>query len=147
MQYNIEVVINKDIDTCCRLFKDHDFAFKWLVGLQKMEPISGEPGKKGSKAKIISISKGKTYEMIETILIDNLPDEFKTSYEMNGTYNTVSTKFVKIDSNTTKCIGENEFIFSGFFMKLMSKLMPGAFKKMSLTYMNNFKKAVEEYKD
>lgn len=147
MQYTVEVTINKDIDTCVRLFKDQDFLYKWLVGLKKIEPLTGEPGKQGSTARITSEDKGREYVMTETILIDNLPQEFKTSYEMKGTYNTVSTRFEKIDDNTTKCIGDNEFTFSGFFMKMMGMLMPGAFKKMSQKYMDNFKKAVEEHKD
>ncbi len=44
-----------------------------------------------------------------------------------------------IDANTTKWRSESEFQFSNFMMKVMGFLMPDAFKKQSLKYINNFK--------
>jgi hypothetical protein len=44
-----------------------------------------------------------------------------------------------IDVNSTKWRSESEFQFSNFMMKAMGFLMPGAFKKQSLKYINNFK--------
>ena len=43
----------------------------------------------------------------------------------------------------TGWVSENEARVSGFFMRLMTILMPGCFRKESLKYMENFKAFAE----
>jgi hypothetical protein len=81
-------------------------------------------------------------EMTETILVRNLPDEFTGSYEAKGVYNIVKNRFQKITDDKTKYITEQEFQFKGF-MKCIAFLMPGAFKKQSVKYLNSFKNFAE----
>lgn len=52
--------------------------------------------------------------------------------------------FEVINDHTTKWISESEFQFSGFMMKLMGFLMPGAFKKQSIKYLGDFKAFAEK---
>ncbi len=81
--------------------------------------------------------------MIETITKKNLPDEFNGTYETDGAFNIVNNRFTELDGGKTHWISESEFQFSNFFMKLMGKLMPGAFKKQSQKFMDNFKNFAE----
>ena len=82
-------------------------------------------------------------ELIETITVRNLPDEFAGTYETKGMWNSVRNRFQIIDGNRTKWISEVEFRPSGLMMKSMMALMPGAFRKQSLTFMQNFKQWAE----
>jgi uncharacterized membrane protein len=142
MKYTNEVVINKPIEKVVELFDNPDNMSKWMEGLLSFEPLSGKPGQPGAKSRLKFKMGRREIEMIETVVIRNLPDEFTGTYEAKGVYNIVKNRFIKISDNTTKYLSEEEFQFKGL-MKLMGILMPGAFKKQSLKYLTNFKNFVE----
>lgn len=144
MTYSTELIINKPIDKVIALFDNPDNLYKWMEGLQSFEPISGESGQPGAKSRLKFKSGKREIEMIETILTKNLPDEFSGSYEMNGGYNKVTQRFVKVSDTETRNIVENEFQFQGF-MKYIAPLMKGMFKKQTMKYQQAFKKFVEEH--
>lgn len=142
MIYSCEIIINKPIEKVVELFDNPDNLYKWMEGLQSFEHISGEVGMPGAKSRLKFKMGKREIEMIETINVRNLPDEFTGTYEVEGVYNIVKNKFIKISENETKYISENEFQFKGF-MKLIAFFMPGAFKKQSVKYLNDFKKFAE----
>ena len=72
-----------------------------------------------------------------------MPEEFSGTYEANGVLNIQKNYFEEIDENTTKWVSESEFQLSGF-MKIMSWFMPGAFKKQSQKYLDQFKVYAED---
>ena len=82
--------------------------------------------------------------MTETITKRNFPDEINLTYETKGVYNIQRNRFHEVDANTTKWISESEFQFSSFGMKLLGWLMPGAFKKQSMKYLEDFKNFAEK---
>lgn len=141
MKYTCEVEINQPVDQTIELFLNQENLFKWMPGLQKLELIEGEKGKPGAKTKLLFDMNGKNVEMVETLHKENLPEEFSVTFEANGVVNIQKTRFEKVDESITKYISENEFQFKGF-MKLMA-LMPGAFKKQSMKYLESFKKFAE----
>ncbi len=143
MKYTTEIEINKPIDEVVALFDNVDNMDKWMEGLQSFEPISGVPGEVGAKSRLVFKMGKREIEMIETITVRNLPNEFSGTYEAKGVFNIVKNKFVKVSDNTTKHIGEQEFQFKGF-MKIIAFLMPGAFKKQSMKYMLDFKHFAEK---
>ena len=141
MQYTTEININRPLEKVVALFSNPANFSEWMEGFQKYELIEGEEGKAGSKSKFSFKMKNREVEMIETILENNLPKEFTVTYDAKGVHNIQTTRFIKIDDETTKYLAENEFQFKGL-MKLMA-LMPGAFKKQTMKYMENFKKFAE----
>lgn len=142
MKYSVEILIHKPIAKVIELFDNSDNMSKWMNGLQSYEHLDGEPGQTGAKMKLYFKMGKREVEMIETILVKNLPDEFTASYEAKGVYNIVKNKFVPKNETITRYITEQEFQFKGF-MKIMGALMPGAFKKQSKKYLNDFKKFAE----
>ncbi len=56
--------------------------YKWMNGLEKFEPISGNPGQVGAKSKLTFKMKNRKMEMIEAIRVKDLPREFSGTYEM-----------------------------------------------------------------
>lgn len=141
MKYTIEVDINQPIDKVVSLFNDADNLKKWMDGLESYEHLSGTPGKEGAQARMVFQMGQRRIEMTETVLKNNLPEEYSGSYETKGVYNLQHNHFQPLVDNKTKYIAENEFKFSGW-MKLMG-FASGPFKKQTLKYMNAFKEFAE----
>ncbi len=142
MKYTQEITINKPLEEVVRLFDNPDNMGHWMEGLVSFEHLSGEPGKVGAKSKLKFKMGKRDLEMVETILVRDLPREFSGTYEAKGVFNVVKNYFEAINENQTKYTAENEFQFSGF-MKLFGWLMPGAFKKQSFKYQEDFKRFAE----
>ena len=142
MKYTTEIEIEKPIDRVIELFDNPDNLKKWMEGLQSFEHISGTPGEPGAKSRLFFKMGKREVEMIETLSVRNLPDEFSATYEAKGVFNIAKNKFVKLSETRTRYVSENEFQFKGF-MKLFAFLIPGAFKKQSFKYLQHFKDFVE----
>ncbi len=142
MRYMCEVDINSSLDKVVALFDDPSNLKHWQPGLVSWELISGERGQPGAKARLQLKMGDQTVEMIETVTVRNLPKEFAGVYKGNGVTNKVRNGFVAMGPNKTRMIVEQEFEFSGF-MKLMSKVLPGVFKKTTQNYLDLFKAFVE----
>ena len=142
MKYTMETEINLPVERVIELFDDPDNLKEWQPGLKSFEHISGTPGQPGAKSKLLFQMGNREIEMIETITVRNLPDEFSGTYEAQGVFNIVKNKFIPVSENKTRYVTEQEFQFKGF-MKLIGWLMPGSFKKESQKYLENFKAFAE----
>jgi hypothetical protein len=142
MKYKSEIDINLPIARVIELFDNPDNLKKWMKGLQSFEYISGTPGQPGAKSKLKFKIGKREIEMIETITVRNLPDEFTGTYEAKGVFNIVKNYFVDLGNGKTKYMNENEFRFKGV-MKFFALMMPGAFKKETLKQLTNFKNFAE----
>ncbi len=142
MQYSCAVEINKPIDEVIKQFDNNENMKIWMNGLQSFETIKGAQGEVGAVSKLIFLNGKRKTEMIETITEKNLPNSFAGKYEAKGIVNFVHNKFEVINEQTTLYSTENVFQMKGM-MKIMGWLMPGAFMKQSIKYLNNFKTFVE----
>ena len=142
MEYQSEIIVNLPIDRVIELFDNSENMSKWQPELIDFQHLDGTPGQVGAKSKLEYKMGKREIEMIETITKNNLPHEFNATYEAKGVFNEIANEFISIDDTTTKWISYNKFEFSGF-MKLMGIIMPGAFKKQSLKYMQQFKEFAE----
>ena len=142
MEYTSEIIINKPIAKVIELFDNSDNMSKWQPELIDFQHVEGTPGEVGAKSKLKYKMGKREIEMIETITKKNLPKEFSGTYEAKGVFNEIVNEFISLDEGTTKWISYNKFEFSGF-MKLMALIMPGAFKKQSLKYLQQFKEFAE----
>ena len=126
MKYSVSITIDKPVDEVVALFDNVDNMKKWMEGLESFEHISGTPGEVGAKSRLKFKMGKREIEMIETITANNI----------------VKNSFEPLSGNKTKYSTEQEFQFKGF-MKLMGLLMPGAFKKQSMKYLQDFKAFAE----
>ena len=83
-------------------------------------------------------------ELTETITKQNFPDEFHATYDTKGMHNIQENHFSETAQGHTKWISNSEFIASSTMLKIMMFLMPGAFKKQSKKYMEDFKNFAEK---
>lgn len=141
MKYTVNTIINKPLNEVVELFDNEENMFEWMEGLQSVELLEGERGKKGAKSRMKFEMGKRKIEMIETILESKLPERMVTAYAAKGVNNIIFTK-MEAQGDKTKYIAEQEFRFKGL-MKLMGWLMPGAFKKQSQKYLEDFKQFAE----
>lgn len=143
MKYQVEIEINKPLDKVIELFDNEENAFKWMEGLESWDHISGTAGEAGAKSKMKFKMKKREIEMVETIEEKNLPEIMTMNYTTKGVFNRVENRFSAIGDDKTKYVTNQEFKFESFGMKVMAFLMPGAFKKQSQKFLNDFKKFAE----
>ncbi len=145
MKYQQQITINKPRKEVVAKYSDPDNLKHWQRGFIFMKPINGNLGDEGSQNLLKYNMGNREIEMTETIIKNNLPDEYSATYEAKGVYNYQVNRFSPTLEAETLWITDNEFKFSGF-MKLFGWFMPGAFKKQSRKYMEDFKAFVEDGK-
>jgi len=145
MKFTCSTEINSPINKVVALFGDTNNLKQWQPGLVSYEIISGKAGEVGAKAKIIFNYHNQTMELIETMMVNNLPQEKTALYEHKHMVNTMSNRFTAIDVNRTKMQTDIHYTkFNGFMPKMMALLMPGMFKKQTQKSLENFKAFVEK---
>ena len=143
MKYTLEIEINLPVNRVIELFDNADNLGKWMEGLQSFEHLSGTPGQPGAKSRLKFKMGKREMEMIETVTVRNLPDEFSGTYEAKGVFNIVKNRFIALPGNRTRYLTEQEFQLKGF-MKIIAFLMPNLFKKQSMKYLTAFKNFAEK---
>src|SRR5690606_37724158 len=93
--------------------------------------------------KLIYTMGKKNMELIETVTHRNLPPEFHGTSSTKGIANIQENYFEALPNGATKWISICDVMPLNFMMRLMLWLMPRAFKKHSLKFMNDFKRFAE----
>jgi uncharacterized protein YndB with AHSA1/START domain len=144
MRYQLELEIDAPRGRVLELFLDPANLQKWQPDLISFEQIgSGAPREAGTKSKLIQRMGKREFEMIETITLNHPPEEFAATYEAGGVSNLISNRFTENPGGTTRWVLDSHFEFSSLMMKLMALLLPGMFKKQTLTFMQRFKEFAE----
>ncbi|MBO0342700.1 MAG: SRPBCC family protein [Bacteroidota bacterium] len=142
MKYTTEIVVDVPREKFIKKMDDPDNMKHWQRGLIGYEQLSANPGQEGSRMSLSYEMGKRKMDMVETIIKRNLPEEIHMTYDTKGVHN-IQKNYFKDENGSTRWISESEFQFSGLGMKLMGFLMPGAFKKQSLKYMQDFKAFAE----
>ncbi len=142
MKYKEEIDIDRPIDAVVALFDDPDSLKEWMDGFQGFTHLEGIPGERGAKSALQFRQGKRTIEMVETILIRNLPEEFTATYTAKGVNNISTNRFIPLPDNRTRYVSEQEFNFSGF-MKIIGFIFGRTFKKQTLRHLNSFKRFAE----
>ncbi len=145
--YTVAVDIDLPRERVLELFDDPGNMPKWQTGLVSFEPLSGDPGQPGAKSKLIYENGSKRFELVETVVERNLPDEFNGYYEWPGGRNTLANRFIELESERTRWESSCSYEFSGLLMRVMATIMPGYFRKQNQIFMDNFKAFCEEGRD
>jgi uncharacterized membrane protein len=144
MKFNCSVTINAPLDKVLDLFVDTENLKEWQDGFLGMEHLSGPPGEPGAKSRITYQAGKRKIDLIETIHVNNLPEEFTALYEAQTMVNTMTSRFVELEDGITRYDAFVEYSrFNGFMPKLMAMLMPGVFRKQTLKWLLQFRDFVE----
>ena len=140
MNFTCTVNINAPLNLVAQIFADPDQQKHFQDGFISKVPLSGISGEKGA----VSQLNYKKLELIETIIENELPHEFKALYEHKHTTNTMHVKFTALDENLTQYDSEILYTkFKGLVINLMVKIAPGLFRKQVQIWLKQFKTYVE----
>lgn len=142
MKYTLDIVVDLPRDEFLKKLDSAENMKHWQRGLVKYELLSENPNQEGAQMSLTYKMGKREFDMVETILKRNLPDEMHTSYDTKGVHN-IQKNYFKEENGKTRWVSESEFQFSGLGMKIMAFLMPGAFKKQSCKYLEDFKAFAE----
>lgn len=143
MKYTTEIVVDVSREEFIKKMDNPENMKHWQRGLMAYEQLSQNPGQEGARMSLNYQMGKREMVMVETIIKRNLPEEMHTTYDAKGVHN-IQKNYFREEDGKTRWISESEFQFSGLGMKLMGFLMPGAFKKQSLKYMEDFKNFAEK---
>lgn len=143
MKYTIEVLIKSPREEVIKKLDNIDNIKHWQRGLVSAEHMSGTPGEVGAKMKLSYKFGKRQMDLIETITKRDFPNEFNATYETKDMHNAQQNIFEETPEGYTKWTSHSEFIPSSFLLRVMVFLMPGAFKKQSKKYLEDFKDFVE----
>ena len=145
MKYCYDVEIAVPISDVIAKFDNENNLKHWQKGFISMEHLGGTKNQTGATSKLTYQMGNRQIEIMETITLNDLPKALHLTFDTKGVYNIQENYFEELANGHTKWRSVNEFKFGGF-MKLMSWFMPGAFKKQTCIYMDNFKAFAEEGK-
>lgn len=95
MKSVVELEINAPKHRVAALFADPNNNTRWMDDLEKIEPISGEPGMPGSKYRMVQ-SQPRKVTFIATVTSRNLPDESALQLEAPNVVVSVTDKFAAL---------------------------------------------------
>lgn len=157
VRYTVSIEITLPREKVVQLLADPEHLPKWLRGMVLHEPLNGEHGQLGTTSRVVMQTGQRKIECTETITrrepadLREIPKTGVVHFEREivgeGMWSAVRDRLTESSPETTLWESETEFRFSGFLMKLVGILMPGAFRKQSQQHMQDFKAFVEQGTD
>ena len=144
MNYEITLEINLPRKQVIELFDNFENIYKRQPTLKSHKHISWKSWMPWAKTSLIYSWWKWEMEMIETILVRDLPNEFSWTYEAKWMFNIAKNFFEVKDENTTIRKTWNEFKCKWIMMTLMCRFLPGNFKRETLKMMKSFKNFAEK---
>ncbi len=144
MKFICSVVINKPQQEVADFFADPTYLKEYQEGFQKKELISGNTGEVGAVSMLYYQNGKRKMELKETVLKNELPNEFLAEYFHTHTENTMKSSFTALGENETRYDAEIHYTkFKGAIVKIMAFLFPSFFKKQVQKWLSNFKTFLE----
>ncbi|MCF7559969.1 SRPBCC family protein [Sabulilitoribacter multivorans] len=141
MKFVCHISINKPIEEVVKQFENPEALKQSQKDFVRIEHLSGNKREAGAKSKLVY----KKFDLFETIIHNNLPEEFYAKYEHKNMTNTMRNTFVAVNAHETKMVTEIHYSeLRGFVIKLFAKLFPGMFKKQVDKWLVKFKSFVEK---
>jgi hypothetical protein len=140
-------VIELDIDVpqarLAALFADPRHNTAWMDDLERLEPISGEPGLPGSKYRLVP-KKGKMV-FVATVITRTLPTEVRLRLDASHVTVSVRGTFAALSSGRTRLTSEEVFSFKGLIHKVLGFLAQTSIRNAHRRHLEAFKRFAQEH--
>jgi len=145
MKYKGSIEIAKSREEVVKYFADPKYLGEYQDGFIKKNLISGEIGKDGAVSEMFYKYGNRDMELTETIIANQLPESFESSYHHKHMDNFMRCKFIALSDNQTRYEYEFEYTRINWLMpKLMAILFPSIYRKQGEKWMKQFKEFVEK---
>lgn len=137
MKYSVETEIDLHRDGVVALLTDHDKRRHWQAGFKGAEALEGTPGTVGATTKLTFQVGPQDFDMIETILIKDLPYEYCVSYVSSQSASISRSQFTELSGNRTLWCVDMEIKVSGA-QKILAFFRPDTFRQQTQASMQSF---------
>ena len=138
-----KVIINKPLKEVWDFFQDPENLKSWLGGFHRFEPVSGDRGEAGSKAKQYFFEKGKELVLDEEITEVIPYKKFAGILSSSMMTTSVVNYFMDLSNNKTEYSISSDTVFKSFFWRQIGPLMKGEFKKRQEADLQRMKQVLE----
>lgn len=148
MIFKCSVEIHQPKEKVAAYFANPKFLGEYQDGFLRKELIKGNEGQEGAISKMYYQQGGRSLEIKETIVKNQLPDFFEGHYHHIHMDNTMKCTFTALGENLTRYDSEIEYTRMSWVMpRLMSIFIPSVFKRQAEKWMWQFKEFLEERAD
>lgn len=113
MRFGWESEIPRPLEEVQALLEDPQAPLAWQPGLQRIDPLTGEPGRAGSVSRYVFDLNGTPYYLTETVVTDRLPEDRTVSYRGRGMRHQITTSLDSVDADTTTVRSVHEGYLTG----------------------------------
>ncbi len=142
VEYDCQLTVEKSLAESWAVSQDEEKMADWLIGYEKMEMVSGEPGTVGAVSDIYFKAEGEEMIIRETIL-EIVPNEsISMSFEsefMNMDYQLIMNAV----EGKTEIISKTNARGNGMLSKSIMALISGSLKAQEETNLGLLKKTIE----
>lgn len=142
--YDSEIVVDKPVGEAWAVIQDEDKLKEWLPGIQKVEPVSGDPGTVGAVSDIYFDSDGQKMTIRETITALKPGESIAMTYTSDFMNMDYQLRASPVDNGKTQLSSHSIVTGNGMFSKSMLAVMSGTLKQQEETNLRNLKKAIEQ---
>ena len=141
--YSATVSINKSVDEVFNDFMQIDSVKNWIPDIKSVKPVNINPGITGSVYDVVVLNQGQEIAMTEKIMAYVLNEKVTLFYDAENMLKKDDYLFSEENGITTitlnaACQSES------FIMACMFPYFRGTFQAQDQSYLNNFKKFLEE---
>jgi polyketide cyclase/dehydrase/lipid transport protein len=142
MKSLIEIEVHRPQSQVATLMADPMLSTKWMDDLERVEPISGEPGMPGSKYRLVP----KRGKMVFVVTVDSrdLPKESRLTLDSPSVSVSVNVTFRTVAPDRTILVSEEVFRFKGLIRRLVGFFASGAIRKAHRKHIEAFKRYAEQ---
>lgn len=116
---------------------------KWMPDVDRIEPISGEPGEPGSVYRMVPKRDDRVF--VATVLAVHPPDETRLSLVAPDTSVSIRVKLHKLAWDRTRFISEETFRFKGLLGTVLGLFAAPAIRRAHRRHMEAFKRFAESH--
>lgn len=142
MKFRSEIDIDKPIGQLVEIIQDPECTIKWLDGLRSVKHVSGEYRQPGSKSKVVFDSPAGRLLITETIIRNELPEQYVIRYDGQGYVSYSNYQFEKLSGDSTRFIINQQVELRGA-LKLAGGLLKGTMSRQLKKSTASFKRFAE----
>ena len=142
MKFKAEVEIEKPMDELIVLIQNPENTLKWLDGLRSVKHISGEERQAGAISKVVFDSPAGRLHITETVVSNELPDEYIMRYEGPGYTSYSNYTFQKLSDGSTRFTMQQQVELKGA-LKLAAGLVKGKMSRQLAHSAESFRRFAE----
>lgn len=113
MRFGWALDISRSLDDVMEVLADPYHPLRWQAGLVRIVPVEGQLGTQASVARYEFDLDGRRFELTETILADDLPNERVARYEGRGVVHTITNRFEPLEAEVTRLFTRHEGYLTG----------------------------------